>query len=40
MVDLAIDYLWEQRKDLIDQLQKDSKLFHSPIHGFNHWRTV
>ena len=32
--------LWEQRKDLIDQLQKDSKLFHSPIHGFKHWRTV
>ena len=35
-----MEYLWEQRKDLINQLQKDSKLFHSPIHGFKHWRTV
>ena len=33
-------YLWETNKDLINQLQRDSKLFHSPIHGFKHWRTV
>ena len=35
-----MEVLWERRKDLIDKLQKDSKLFHSPIHGFKHWRTV
>tara|TARA_B100001250_G_scaffold293361_1_gene255005 strand:+ start:437 stop:913 length:477 start_codon:yes stop_codon:yes gene_type:complete len=35
-----MDYLWYKRKNLIDKLQKDSKLFHSPIHGFKHWRTV
>ena len=35
-----MNFLWEKRKDLIDKLQKDSKLFHSPIHGFKHWRTV
>ena len=35
-----MEVLWEKRKDLIDKLQKDSKLFHSPIHGFKHWRTV
>ena len=35
-----MNFLWETRKDLIDKLQKDSKLFHSPIHGFKHWRTV
>ena len=33
-------YLWETNKELINQLQRDSKLFHSPIHGFRHWRTV
>ena len=33
-------YLWETNKELINQLQRDSKLFHSPIHGFKHWRTV
>ena len=35
-----MNYLWEKNKRLIDKLQKDSKLFHSPIHGFKHWRTV
>ena len=33
-------YLWEQNKDLVNLLQKESKLFHSPIHGFKHWKTV
>ena len=33
-------YLWENNKQLINLLQRDSKLFHSPIHGFKHWRTV
>ena len=33
-------YLWETNKELINQLQRKSKLFHSPIHGFKHWRTV
>lgn len=33
-------YLWETNKELINKLQRDSKLFHSPIHGFKHWRTV
>ena len=33
-------YLWETNKELINQLQRDSKLFHSSIHGFKHWRTV
>ena len=32
--------LWEINKKLINHLQRDSKLFHSPIHGFKHWRTV
>ena len=35
-----MEYLWETNKELIDQLQRYSKLFHSPIHGFKHWRTV
>ena len=35
-----MDYLWETNKELINQLQRESKLFHSPIHGFKHWRTV
>ncbi len=33
-------YLWETNKELVNQLQRDSKSFHSPIHGFKHWRTV
>ena len=33
-------YLWETNKKLVNQLQRESKLFHSPIHGFKHWRTV
>ena len=33
-------YLWENNKELINLLQRESKLFHSPIHGFKHWRTV
>ncbi len=33
-------YLWETNKELVNQLQRESKLLHSPIHGFNHWRTV
>ena len=33
-------YLWEKNKDIINLLQRESKLFHSPIHGFKHWRTV
>lgn len=37
---LKIPYLWEDNKTLINLLQRDSKLFHSPIHGFKHWRTV
>ena len=33
-------YLWETDKELINQLQRESKSFHSHIHGFKHWRTV
>ena len=33
-------YLWETNKELVNQLQRESKIFHSPIHGFKHWRTV
>ena len=33
-------YLWETNKELINQLQRESKSFHSQIHGFKHWRTV
>ena len=33
-------YLWETNKELINQLQRESKLFHSTIHGFKHWRRV
>ena len=33
-------YLWETNKELVNQLQRESKLFHSPIHGFKHWRAV
>ncbi|MBA65148.1 MAG: hypothetical protein CMG55_05035 [Candidatus Marinimicrobia bacterium] len=33
-------YLWENNKELVNQLQRESKLFHSSIHGFKHWRTV
>lgn len=36
----ALKKLWEINKKLINHLQRDSKLFHSPIHGFKHWRTV
>ena len=33
-------YLWQTNKELVNQLQRESKLFHSSIHGFKHWRTV
>ena len=33
-------YLWETNKELINKLQRESKSFHSHIHGFKHWRTV
>jgi uncharacterized protein len=33
-------YLWENNKVIINKLQRESKLFHSPVHGFKHWRTV
>ena len=36
----SLKYLWETNKELVNQLQRESKLFHSPIHGFKHWRTV
>ena len=36
----ALKKLWEINKELVNQLQRESKLFHSPIHGFKHWRTV
>ena len=36
----SLKYLWEINKELVNQLQRESKLFHSPIHGFKHWRTV
>ena len=37
---LKTDYFWLKRKDLIEKLKKESKLFHSPIHGLKHWKTV
>jgi len=35
-----LKYLWETNKKLVNQLQRESKLFHSSMHGFKHWRTV
>ena len=37
---LHFRYLWQQNEGLVNLLQRESKLFHSPIHGFTHWRTV
>jgi len=36
----SLKYLWETNKELVNQLQRESKLFHSSIHVFKHWRTV
>jgi uncharacterized protein len=33
-------YLWQQNENIVSLLKGESKLFHSPIHGFKHWRTV